>query len=125
MIGVNDMPTLEGKVAIVTGVSGDGQVGQAACAASKGGVVGLTLPIARDLSQYGIRCCTIAPGIFETPMLMGLPDAARKALEASIPFPSRLGRPAEYAALACHIIENPMLNGETIRLDGAIRMAPR
>src|SRR5712664_1283707 len=89
----------------------DGQIGQAAYAASKGGVVGLTLPIARDLSQYGIRCCTIAPGIFETPMLMGLPDAARKALEASIPFPSRLGRPAEYAALACHIIENPMLNG--------------
>jgi len=103
----------------------DGQVGQAAYSASKGGVVGMTLPIARDLSQYGIRCCTIAPGIFETPMLMGLPDPARKALEASIPFPSRLGRPAEYAALACQIIENPMLNGETIRLDGAMRMAPR
>ncbi len=103
----------------------DGQIGQAAYSASKGGVVGMTLPIARDLSQYGIRCCTIAPGIFETPMLMGLPDAARKALEASIPFPSRLGRPAEFAALACHIIENPMMNGETIRLDGAIRMAPR
>jgi len=103
----------------------DGQIGQAAYSASKGGVVGLTLPIARDLAQYGIRCCTIAPGIFETPMLMGLPDSARKALEASIPFPSRLGRPAEYAALACHIIENPMLNGETIRLDGAVRMAPR
>ena len=103
----------------------DGQIGQAAYSASKGGVVGMTLPIARDLSQYGIRCCTIAPGIFETPMLMGLPDPARKALEASIPFPSRLGRPTEYAALACHIVENPMLNGETIRLDGAIRMAPR
>jgi NAD(P)-dependent dehydrogenase (short-subunit alcohol dehydrogenase family) len=103
----------------------DGQIGQAAYSASKGGVVGMTLPIARDLAQYGIRCCTIAPGIFETPMLMGLPDPARKALEASIPFPSRLGRPVEYAALVCQIIENPMLNGETIRLDGALRMAPR
>jgi NAD(P)-dependent dehydrogenase (short-subunit alcohol dehydrogenase family) len=103
----------------------DGQIGQAAYAASKGGVVGLTLPVARDLSRDGIRCCTIAPGIFETPMLMGLPEAARQALGASVPFPQRLGRPAEYAALVCQIIENTMLNGETIRLDGAIRMAPK
>jgi NAD(P)-dependent dehydrogenase (short-subunit alcohol dehydrogenase family) len=88
-------------------------------------VVGITLPIARDLASYGIRVCTIAPGIFETPMLMGLPEPARKALGASVPFPSRLGRPAEYAALACQIVENAMLNGETIRLDGAIRMPPR
>jgi NAD(P)-dependent dehydrogenase (short-subunit alcohol dehydrogenase family) len=85
----------------------------------------MTLPVARDLARDGIRCCTIAPGIFETPMLVGLPESARKALGASVPFPARLGRPSEYAALACHIIENPMLNGETIRLDGAIRMAPR
>ncbi len=103
----------------------DGQIGQAAYAASKGGVVGLTLPVARDLSRDGIRCCTIAPGIFETPMLLGLPEAARQALGASVPFPQRLGRPSEYAALACQIIENTMLNGETIRLDGAIRMAPK
>ena len=103
----------------------DGQIGQAAYSASKGGVVGITLPIARDLSSYGIRVCTIAPGIFETPMLMGLPESARKALGASVPFPQRLGRPAEYAALACQIVENAMLNGETIRLDGAIRMQPR
>ena len=103
----------------------DGQIGQAAYSASKAGVVGLTLPVARDLSRDGIRCCTIAPGIFETPMLMGLPEAARQALGASVPFPQRLGRPAEYAALACQIIENTMLNGETIRLDGAIRMAPK
>lgn len=103
----------------------DGQIGQAAYSASKGGVVGMTLPIARDLSRDGIRCCTIAPGIFETPMLMGLPEPARQSLAASIPFPQRLGTPAEYAALACHIMENVMLNGETIRLDGAIRMAPK
>ena len=103
----------------------EGQIGQAAYSASKGGVVGITLPIARDLASYGIRVCTIAPGIFETPMLMGLPDSARKSLGAQVPFPSRLGRPPEYAALACHIVENAMLNGETIRLDGAIRMQPR
>jgi NAD(P)-dependent dehydrogenase (short-subunit alcohol dehydrogenase family) len=126
---VKNTPNADGERGVLINTASvaafDGQIGQAAYSASKGGVVGMTLPIARDLSQYGIRCCTIAPGIFETPMLMGLPDAARKALEASIPFPSRLGRPSEYAALACHIIENPMLNGETIRLDGAIRMAPR
>jgi NAD(P)-dependent dehydrogenase (short-subunit alcohol dehydrogenase family) len=103
----------------------EGQIGQAAYSASKGGVVGITLPIARDLASYGIRVCTIAPGIFETPMLMGLPESARKSLGAQVPFPSRLGRPPEYAALACHIVENAMLNGETIRLDGAIRMQPR
>jgi NAD(P)-dependent dehydrogenase (short-subunit alcohol dehydrogenase family) len=103
----------------------EGQIGQAAYAASKGGVVGLTLPVARDLAGSGIRVCTIAPGLFGTPMLMGLPEPAREALAASIPFPPRLGEPAEYAALACHIVENPMLNGETIRLDGALRMQPR
>ncbi len=103
----------------------DGQIGQAAYSASKSGVVGMTLPIARDLARHGIRCCTIAPGLFETPMLMGLPKPARDALAASIPFPPRLGRPPEYAALACQILENPALNGETIRLDGALRMAPQ
>jgi NAD(P)-dependent dehydrogenase (short-subunit alcohol dehydrogenase family) len=103
----------------------EGQIGQAAYSASKGGVVGMTLPIARDLSTIGVRVCTIAPGLFATPMLMGLPEPARDALGASIPFPSRLGDPDEYGALACHIVENPMLNGEVIRLDGAIRMAPK
>jgi NAD(P)-dependent dehydrogenase (short-subunit alcohol dehydrogenase family) len=103
----------------------DGQMGQAAYSASKGGVVGMTLPIARDLARSGIRVMTIAPGIFETPMLAGLPEKARQSLGEQVPFPSRLGRPAEYAALAQHIIENEMLNGEVIRLDGAIRMAPR
>ena len=103
----------------------DGQIGQAAYSASKGGVVGLTLPVARDLASVGIRVCTIAPGTFDTPMLALLPENARKALGAQIPFPSRLGRPNEYAALARHIVENAMLNGETIRLDGALRMAPR
>ncbi|MBC7138025.1 MAG: SDR family NAD(P)-dependent oxidoreductase [Defluviimonas sp.] len=103
----------------------EGQIGQAAYAASKGGVVGLTLPAARELAAYGIRVCTIAPGIFETAMLKGLPQAAQDSLGAAVPFPSRLGRPAEYAALALHILGNEMLNGETIRLDGALRMAPK
>jgi len=103
----------------------DGQIGQAAYSASKGGIVGMTLPIARDLSRDGIRVCTIAPGIFETPMLFGLSKEVQDALGKMVPFPSRLGKPAEYAALAKHIIENEMLNGETIRLDGAIRMAPK
>jgi NAD(P)-dependent dehydrogenase (short-subunit alcohol dehydrogenase family) len=103
----------------------DGQIGQTAYAASKGGVVGLTLPAARDLARLGIRVCTIAPGLFDTPLLAALPEDARQALGEQIPFPSRLGRPEEYARLACHIAENPMLNGETIRLDGALRMAPR
>ena len=103
----------------------DGQIGQAAYSASKGGVVGMTLPIARDLSRSGIRVCTIAPGIFMTPMLAGLPEDAQKSLGQQVPFPPRLGQPSEYAALACHIVENQMLNAETIRLDGAIRMAPK
>jgi NAD(P)-dependent dehydrogenase (short-subunit alcohol dehydrogenase family) len=103
----------------------DGQIGQAAYSASKGGVVGLTLPAARDLARLGIRVCTIAPGLFDTPLLAGLPDDTREALGAQVPHPPRLGRPAEYASLACHIAENAMLNGETVRLDGALRMPPK
>jgi NAD(P)-dependent dehydrogenase (short-subunit alcohol dehydrogenase family) len=103
----------------------DGQIGQAAYSASKGGVVGMTLPIARDLSRNGVRVVTIAPGLFLTPMLLGLPKEAQDSLGKQVPFPSRLGKPEEYAALARHIVENEMLNGETIRLDGAIRMAPK
>jgi NAD(P)-dependent dehydrogenase (short-subunit alcohol dehydrogenase family) len=103
----------------------DGQIGQAAYSASKGGIVGMTLPIARDLSRNGIRVCTIAPGIFETPMLLGMPKDVQDALGKQVPFPPRLGKPVEYAQLARAIIENEMLNGETIRLDGAIRMAPK
>ena len=103
----------------------DGQIGQAAYSASKGGIVGMTLPIARDLAQNLIRVNTIAPGLFLTPLLMGLSEEARRSLGAQVPHPARLGDPKEYAALAVHIVENPMLNGETIRLDGAIRMAPR
>jgi NAD(P)-dependent dehydrogenase (short-subunit alcohol dehydrogenase family) len=103
----------------------DGQIGQAAYAASKGGVVALTLPVARELASSGIRVVTIAPGIFETPMLAALPEDAKDSLGKQVPFPPRLGRPEEYAALAKHIVENQMLNGEVIRLDGAIRMAPR
>lgn len=103
----------------------DGQIGQAAYAASKGGIVAMTLPIARELARAGIRVCTIAPGIFETPMLAGLPPEVQEALGKGVPFPPRLGRPDEYAALAQHIVENEMLNGESIRLDGALRMAPR
>jgi len=103
----------------------DGQIGQPAYAASKAGVVGMTLPIARELASFGIRVMTIAPGLFDTPMLASLPESARQSLGASVPFPQRLGRPEEYAAMAKHIIENPMLNGETVRLDGALRMAPR
>lgn len=103
----------------------DGQIGQAAYSASKGGVVGMTLPIARDLAVSGIRVCTIAPGLFATPMLMSLPEPAREALGRTIPFPPRLGDPREYAILACQILENSMLNGEVIRLDGALRMAPK
>lgn len=103
----------------------DGQVGQAAYAASKGGVVGLTLPVARDLASYGIRVVTILPGLFETPMFATLPDDVRASLAANVPFPSRLGRPQEYAALVRSIVENDMLNGEAIRLDGSLRMQPR
>ncbi len=103
----------------------DGQIGQIAYAASKGGVVGMTLPAARDLASARIRVCTIAPGLFDTPLLAALPEEAREALGAQVPHPNRLGHPDEYAALAAHIVENPVLNGEVIRLDGALRMPPR
>jgi NAD(P)-dependent dehydrogenase (short-subunit alcohol dehydrogenase family) len=103
----------------------DGQIGQAAYSASKGGIVGMTLPIARDLARNGVRVCTIAPGIFNTPLMASLPEEAQQSLAQQVPFPPRLGEPAEYAQLAQAIIENPMLNGETIRLDGAIRMGPK
>ena len=103
----------------------DGQIGQVAYAASKGGVVGMTLPAARDLARSGVRVNTIAPGLFDTPLLGALPEEQRTALGAGIPFPPRLGRPEEYASLAVHIVENTMLNGETIRLDGALRMPPK
>lgn len=122
-------PTAEGERGVIINTASvaayDGQIGQAAYAASKGGVVSMTLPIARELARFGIRVVTIAPGIFDTPMMAGLPEAARQSLGQQVPFPSRLGRPEEYAALAGHIIENPMLNGEVIRLDGALRMAPK
>jgi NAD(P)-dependent dehydrogenase (short-subunit alcohol dehydrogenase family) len=103
----------------------DGQMGQIAYSASKGGIAAMTLPAARDLARYGIRVVSIAPGIFDTPLLAGLPEPARISLGQQVPFPSRLGKPEEYAALAMHIIENPMLNGEVIRLDGALRMGPK
>ena len=103
----------------------DGQIGQAAYAASKGGVVSMTLPLAREFARSGIRVAAIAPGLFDTPMMAGLPEEARDSLGRQVPFPSRLGRPEEYAALVRHILENDLINGEVIRLDGAIRMAPR
>ena len=103
----------------------DGQIGQAAYAASKAGVAGLTLPVARELARVGIRCVTIAPGIFATPMMAGMPEEVQASLAATVPFPSRLGRPEEFAALVAHVVENTMLNGEVVRLDGALRMAPR
>ncbi|RYY91264.1 MAG: SDR family NAD(P)-dependent oxidoreductase [Comamonadaceae bacterium] len=103
----------------------DGQVGQQAYSASKGGLVGMTLPMARDLAQHGIRVCTVAPGIFATPLLLQLPEPVQQSLAAGIPFPPRLGKPSEFAELACHIVTNNHLNGEVIRLDGALRMAPR
>ena len=103
----------------------DGQVGQEAYSASKGGIVAMTLPLARDLAQHGIRVCTVAPGLFETPLMKQLPEAVQQSLAASIPFPPRLGRPEEFAQLAAHIVNNGHLNGEVIRLDGALRMAPR
>jgi NAD(P)-dependent dehydrogenase (short-subunit alcohol dehydrogenase family) len=103
----------------------DGQVGQQAYSASKAGVAGMTLPMARDLAQHGIRVCTIAPGIFATPLLKTLPEPVQASLAASIPFPSRLGKPEEFAQLASHIVSNGHMNGEVIRLDGALRMAPR
>ena len=122
-------PTIQGERGVIINTASiaayDGQIGQAAYAASKSGVVGLTLPIARELASSGIRVVTIAPGIFATPMMAGLPEAAQASLGASVPFPARLGQPDEFASLVCHICENVMLNGETIRLDGALRMAPR
>jgi NAD(P)-dependent dehydrogenase (short-subunit alcohol dehydrogenase family) len=122
-------PTAEGERGVLINTASvaafDGQIGQAAYAASKGGVVGMTLPVARDLARSGIRCMTIAPGLFATPMLLGMPQEVQDSLGRQVPFPSRLGKPEEYAALALHIIENVMLNGETIRLDGAIRMQPK
>ena len=124
-----NQPNADGERGVIiytaSGAAFEGQIGQAAYSASKGGVVGLTLPVARDLSSLGIRVVTIAPGTFDTPMLGLLPDAARQALAEQVPFPRRLGRPAEFGALARHIVENAMLNGETIRLDGALRMPPR
>jgi NAD(P)-dependent dehydrogenase (short-subunit alcohol dehydrogenase family) len=126
---VNASPNAAGERGVIINTASvaafDGQIGQAAYSASKGGIVGMTLPIARDLSRNGIRVCTIAPGIFETPMLMGMPKEVQDSLGKMVPFPPRLGRPNEYAQLARSIIENEMLNGETIRLDGAIRMAPK
>jgi 3-hydroxyacyl-CoA dehydrogenase / 3-hydroxy-2-methylbutyryl-CoA dehydrogenase len=122
-------PNEEGERGVIVNTASaaayDGQIGQAAYSASKGGVVAMTLPVARDLASLGIRVVTIAPGTFDTPMLAMLPDDQRRALAAQIPFPSRLGRPAEFAALVAQVVENPMLNGETIRLDGALRMPPR
>ena len=122
-------PTASGDRGVIVNTASvaafDGQIGQPAYAASKGGVHAMTLPIARELARHAIRVCTIAPGIMETPMLAGLPEAAQESLGQQVPYPARLGRPAEYAALVVGIIENGYLNGETIRLDGAIRMAPR
>ncbi|MCP3022054.1 3-hydroxyacyl-CoA dehydrogenase [Cupriavidus basilensis] len=126
---VQNTPDAEGERGVIINTASvaafDGQIGQAAYAASKGGVVAMTLAIARDLSRDGVRCMTIAPGLFETPMLLGMPQEVQDALGKMVPFPSRLGRPAEYAKLVGSIITNPMLNGEVIRLDGAIRMQPK
>ncbi|HQT46066.1 MAG TPA: SDR family NAD(P)-dependent oxidoreductase [Acidocella sp.] len=126
---VKEAPGADGERGVILNTASiaafDGQIGQAAYAASKAGVVGLTLPIARELASSGVRMVTIAPGVFETPMMAGMKQEVQDALGRSVPFPSRLGRPAEFAALAQHICENVMLNGETIRLDGALRMAPR
>ena len=124
------LPALEGGergVMVMTAsvAAFDGQVGQQAYSASKGGLVGMTLPMARDLAQHGIRVCTVAPGLFATPLLRSLPEPVQASLAASIPFPPRLGKPSEFAELACHIVTNGHLNGEVIRLDGALRMAPR
>lgn len=127
MIGKNQ-PNVDGQRGVLINTASvaayDGQMGQAAYSASKGAIVGMTLPIARDLSSQGIRCCTIAPGLFDTPLLQSLPEKVRNFLAKSVPFPSRLGAPDEYAHLVQFIIENPMINGEVIRLDGALRMQP-
>jgi 3-hydroxyacyl-CoA dehydrogenase / 3-hydroxy-2-methylbutyryl-CoA dehydrogenase len=127
MLAQEPLPSGERGVCINTAsiAAFDGQIGQIAYSASKGGIVGMTLPAARDLAVAGIRVCTIAPGTFDTPLLAGLPEENRQALAQAIPFPPRLGRPTEFAQLAAHIVENEMLNGETIRLDGALRMAPK
>jgi NAD(P)-dependent dehydrogenase (short-subunit alcohol dehydrogenase family) len=126
---VKEMPGEDGERGVIVNTASiaayDGQIGQAAYAASKGGVVALTLPVARELARYGVRVVTIAPGIFETPMMAGLPRDVQDSLGQGVPFPPRLGRPPEYAALVRHICENTMLNGEVIRLDGALRMPPR
>jgi NAD(P)-dependent dehydrogenase (short-subunit alcohol dehydrogenase family) len=127
MAATEPLETGERGVCVLTAsiAAYDGQVGQVAYAASKGGIVAMTLPAARDLAGAGVRVCTIAPGTFDTPLLAGLPETAREALGAAVPFPSRLGRPEEFAALAAHVLANEMLNGEVIRLDGALRMPPR
>ncbi len=126
---VGNEPDEEGGRGVIVNTASvaafDGQIGQAAYAASKGGVVSMTLPLAREFARAGIRVATIAPGLFDTPMMAGLPEEARRSLGDQVPFPSRLGRPEEYAALVRHIVENDLINGEVIRLDGAIRMAPR
>jgi NAD(P)-dependent dehydrogenase (short-subunit alcohol dehydrogenase family) len=122
-------PNADGERGVIVNTASvaafDGQIGQAAYSASKGGIVGMTLPIARELARFGIRCVTIAPGLFDTPLMQMLPEEAKQSLGQQVPFPPRLGRPDEFAQLVQQIIENPMLNGETIRLDGAIRMAPK
>jgi NAD(P)-dependent dehydrogenase (short-subunit alcohol dehydrogenase family) len=124
-----NQPNEEGERGVIVSTASvaayDGQIGQAAYSASKGGIVGMTLPLAREFARMGVRVMTIAPGTFDTPLLAGLPQAARESLAQQVPFPSRLGRPEEYAALVRHVFENQMLNGEVIRLDGAIRMAPK
>jgi NAD(P)-dependent dehydrogenase (short-subunit alcohol dehydrogenase family) len=128
-VRMSQAPEIDGERGAIVNTASvaafDGQIGQAAYSASKGGIVGMTLPIARDLARLKIRVMTIAPGLFQTPLLGGLSEEQIQAIGAQVPHPARLGQPAEYAALAAHIVENPMLNGETIRLDGAIRMAPR
>jgi len=129
LMAKGDPVTADGECGVIVNTASvaayDGQIGQVAYAASKGGIVGMTLPMARDLSNIGIRVCTVAPGIFLTPMLEGLPQEVQDSLGQQVPFPSRLGKPDEFAFAVQHIVENPMLNGEVIRLDGAIRMAPR
>jgi NAD(P)-dependent dehydrogenase (short-subunit alcohol dehydrogenase family) len=126
---VGNEPTADGERGVCVNTASiaayEGQIGQVAYAASKAGVVGITLPVARELASKGVRVAAIAPGLFDTPMLAGLPEAARQSLSGTVPFPSRLGDPLEYAALVEHVVTNPMLNGEVIRLDGALRMAPR
>jgi 3-hydroxyacyl-CoA dehydrogenase / 3-hydroxy-2-methylbutyryl-CoA dehydrogenase len=126
---IGNAPDAEGEKGVIINTASiaafEGQVGQAAYSASKGGIVGMTLPIARECADYGIRVATIAPGLFETPMMAGLPPAVKEEMVKTVPFPRRLGRPAEYARLVCHIIENSMLNGCCIRLDGALRMPPK